>query len=136
MFRNVVQNRMWTLARVRTIPGITFNAAISTRLFSQTIYRSYPAEWTARQTRMLQDQEFTTKAEERVFKKLLKEYDPAALSVQDISGGCGSMYAIHITSKAFNDLKIFKQHQLVNHFLKDDLAQWHGMQLVTKKDER
>lgn len=92
-------------------------------------------QWSKRQLRMLQDQDFTTNEEKVLFKKLLKEYNPAALSVQDISGGCGSMYAIHVTSTKFNDLSIIKQHQMVNDFLKHDLAKWHGMQLVTKNDK-
>jgi stress-induced morphogen len=52
--------------------------------------------------------------------------------VQDISGGCGSMYAIEIESPKFQGLTVIKQHKLVNQVLKEEIAQWHGVQLRTK----
>jgi stress-induced morphogen len=52
--------------------------------------------------------------------------------VQDISGGCGSMYAIEIESPRFQGLTVIKQHKLVNQVLKEEIAQWHGVQLRTK----
>ena len=30
-------------------------------------------------------------------------------------------------------LPIVRQHQMVNEFLKEDIAKWHGIQLTTKK---
>lgn len=119
--------------------AMTLNVS-STRSFVQTTNwlqqdNTKNNKWSTRQSRMLEDQEFNTPEEATIFKKLLKEYDPAALSVQDISGGCGSMYAIHITSSKFNELALIKQHQLVNAFLKEDIARWHGIQLTTKKDK-
>lgn len=85
------------------------------------------------QIELLQNQQFLTTEEETVFKKLLKEFNPVSLSVKDVSGGCGSMYSIHITSERFNNLPIVRQHQMVNEFLKEDIAKWHGIQLTTKK---
>lgn len=52
--------------------------------------------------------------------------------VQDISGGCGSMYAIEIESPKFKGLTVIKQHKLVNQVLKEEIAQWHGVQLRTR----
>ncbi len=52
--------------------------------------------------------------------------------VQDISGGCGSMYAIEIESPKFKGLSVIKQHKLVNQVLKEEIAQWHGVQLRTR----
>lgn len=52
--------------------------------------------------------------------------------VQDISGGCGSMYAIEIESPKFAGLTVIKQHKLVNQVLKEEIAKWHGVQLRTK----
>jgi stress-induced morphogen len=52
--------------------------------------------------------------------------------VQDISGGCGSMYAIEIESSRFAGLTVIKQHKLVNQVLKEEIAGWHGVQLRTK----
>ena len=52
--------------------------------------------------------------------------------VQDISGGCGSMYAIQIESPKFKGLTVIKQHKMVNEVLKDEIKSWHGVQLRTK----
>lgn len=92
-----------------------------------------PISLSQNQKKLLNDQKFSTTEEETIFKKLLKKYDPMSLSVRDISGGCGSMYSIHIVSKKFNNLPTVRQHQMVNEFLKEDIAKWHGIQLTTKK---
>jgi len=52
--------------------------------------------------------------------------------VQDISGGCGSMYALDITSPKFKGLSVIKQHKLVNSVLKEEIGRWHGVQLKTR----
>jgi stress-induced morphogen len=58
--------------------------------------------------------------------------DVSQSQVQDISGGCGSMYAIQIESPKFKGLTVIKQHKLVNQVLKEEIAKWHGVQLRTK----
>jgi stress-induced morphogen len=52
--------------------------------------------------------------------------------VQDISGGCGSMYALDIESVKFKGLSIIKQHKLVNRILENEIKKWHGVQLKTR----
>jgi stress-induced morphogen len=52
--------------------------------------------------------------------------------VEDISGGCGSMYAVAITADKFKGLPVIKQHRLVNEVLGEDIKSWHGIQLRTK----
>jgi stress-induced morphogen len=54
------------------------------------------------------------------------------LQVQDISGGCGSMYALEIVSPKFKGLSMIKQHKLVNSILTDEIKGWHGVRLNTK----
>jgi stress-induced morphogen len=54
------------------------------------------------------------------------------LQVQDVSGGCGSMYAINVTSEKFRGLSMIKQHRLVNEILGEEIKKWHGLQLRTK----
>ncbi|KAF1917443.1 bola protein [Ampelomyces quisqualis] len=71
-------------------------------------------------------------AELHIFNKIREQLDPAKLEVQDISGGCGSMYALSIESPRFAGLSVVKQHKLVNAVLKEDIAKWHGVQLRTK----
>lgn len=71
-------------------------------------------------------------AESAIAKLLADKLEPTELLVQDISGGCGSMYAIDITSHAFKGLSILKQQRLVNAALGDVVKQWHGVQMRTK----
>ncbi|KAL6938212.1 BolA-like protein 3 [Hanseniaspora osmophila] len=76
-----------------------------------------------------------TDEEKNIYNKLKQNFqNPKELLVQDISGGCGSMYKIIIQSAEFNTLTMIKQHKLVNSILKDDIKKWHGLQLTTKKD--
>jgi stress-induced morphogen len=44
-------------------------------------------------------------------------------------GGCGSFYAIEISSPAFKGLSMIKQHKLVNECLKEDIKGIHGLQV-------
>jgi acid stress-induced BolA-like protein IbaG/YrbA len=44
-------------------------------------------------------------------------------------GGCGSFYAILVSSPAFKGLSTIKQHKLVNEVLKEDIKGIHGLQV-------
>lgn len=46
-----------------------------------------------------------------------------------MTGGCGSFYAILISSPAFKGLNTIKQHKLVNECLKEDIKSIHGLQV-------
>lgn len=63
---------------------------------------------------------------------LIAELTPTQLAVRDVSGGCGSMYAIDVTSPAFRGLGMLKQQRLVNSVLGERVKGWHGVQLRTK----
>ncbi|KAI4690583.1 uncharacterized protein J4E88_002055 [Alternaria novae-zelandiae] len=76
--------------------------------------------------------DYLNEAELHVFNKIKAELEPVKLEVQDISGGCGSMYAIQIESPKFKGLTAIKQHKMVNEVLKDEIKSWHGVQLRTK----
>lgn len=52
--------------------------------------------------------------------------------VHDVSGGCGSMYAIEIASQRFKGLNMMKQHRMVNEVLAEEIRGWHGVQLKTE----
>lgn len=71
-----------------------------------------------------------------LFGILNKSLNPEVLDVRDVSGGCGSMFAINIVSEKFNGLSLIKQQRLVNEILKDEIAKWHGLQLRTKALEK
>ncbi|KAL7424134.1 hypothetical protein Q5752_001719 [Cryptotrichosporon argae] len=69
--------------------------------------------------------------ERTIYDKLSKRFPGKRLEVQDVSGGCGSFYAILISSPAFKGLSMVKQHKLVNDCLKEDIKTIHGLQLKT-----
>ncbi|CAE6477593.1 BolA domain-containing protein [Rhizoctonia solani AG-1 IA] len=75
-----------------------------------------------------------TEGEQVVFEKLNSRFHPSNLDVEDVSGGCGTFYAISITSVAFKDLPMVKQHKLVTEELKKEIAGFHGLQIKTKAE--
>lgn len=70
--------------------------------------------------------------EQKIFQMLQESFQPQNLEVRDVSGGCGSMFAILVESDKFNGIPMIKQHRLVNDALKDEISKWHGLQLRTK----
>lgn len=70
--------------------------------------------------------------EKKIFEILSEELSPKNLLVRDVSGGCGSMFAIEVESSKFKGIPMIKQHRIVNEVLKDEIAKWHGLQLKTK----
>ncbi|THX22670.1 bola-like protein [Aureobasidium pullulans] len=76
--------------------------------------------------------DYLDEKELHIFQKVNAELEPTKLEVQDVSGGCGSMYALDIVSSKFKGLSVIKQHRLVNAVLKDEIKGWHGVQLKTK----
>ncbi|CAE6400435.1 unnamed protein product [Rhizoctonia solani] len=75
-----------------------------------------------------------TEGEQVVFEKLNARFQPSNLDVEDVSGGCGTFYAISITSTAFKGLPMVKQHKLVTEELKKEIAGFHGLQIKTKAE--
>jgi len=76
----------------------------------------------------------TVSAGEDVLRKKLGSTFPEAstIIVEDISGGCGSMYQIYVESKEFKGLPTVKQHQLVTQALKEEIKEMHGLRINTK----
>ncbi|KAG7097231.1 hypothetical protein E1B28_004602 [Marasmius oreades] len=69
--------------------------------------------------------------EQSIYAKLTEKFSPSQLQVQDVSGGCGSFYAITIASEAFKGLPMVKQHRLVTDTLKKEISGIHGLQIKT-----
>ncbi|RSH79261.1 uncharacterized protein EHS24_001301 [Apiotrichum porosum] len=69
--------------------------------------------------------------ERGIWDKLNSRFPGTRLEVQDVSGGCGSFYAISISSPEFKGLSMIKQQRLVNDCLKEDIKGIHGLQLKT-----
>ncbi|KAK7470957.1 hypothetical protein VKT23_002372 [Stygiomarasmius scandens] len=72
-----------------------------------------------------------TEGERNIYEKLTEKFTPSHLKVQDVSGGCGTFYAITISSQVFNGLPIVKQHKLVTQTLKQEIEGIHGLQIKT-----
>lgn len=79
--------------------------------------------------------DYLNEAELQIYNKLSAALQPTKLEVQDISGGCGSMYGLDIVSGRFAGLSVIKQHKMVNEVLKEEIKGWHGVQLKTKVKE-
>lgn len=80
----------------------------------------------------LEKPDFLDEAESVIWDRLAQEFNPVELVVQDISGGCGSMYGIEISSEKFRGANMLKQQRMVNAVLGDLLKGWHGCQLKTR----
>ncbi|GAA6014646.1 hypothetical protein JCM11491_000180 [Sporobolomyces phaffii] len=72
-----------------------------------------------------------SEGEQLLKSKLEATLSGASVKVQDVSGGCGSFYAIQIEHESFRGLNTIKQHRLVNDVLKDEIKGMHGLQLKT-----
>jgi stress-induced morphogen len=71
---------------------------------------------------------------EKQLASLLRARFPLAktIDVQDISGGCGSMYQIIVESVEFKNLRKVKQHQMVNDTLQKQIRnEMHGLRIHT-----
>ncbi|KAJ7095092.1 bola-like protein [Mycena belliarum] len=67
-----------------------------------------------------------------IHNKLTERFSPSELQIEDVSGGCGTFFAITITSDAFKGLPMVKQHKLVTQTLKEEISDIHGVQIKTK----
>ena len=67
--------------------------------------------------------------------KLRDQLDAVAVTVEDVSGGCGAMYKAYVESPRFLGLGVVKQHKLVQGVLKDEIAEMHGFTLKTAKPQ-
>ncbi|KAK1991881.1 bola-like protein [Colletotrichum falcatum] len=94
--------------------------------------RFYSSETTPAAPAALEKPDHLDAAESTIWDKLVAEFAPSELAVQDVSGGCGSMYAIDITSAKFKGANMLKQQRMVNAVLGDMMKEWHGVQLRTK----
>ena len=65
--------------------------------------------------------------------KLRDQLDAVAVTVEDVSGGCGAMYKAYVESPKFAGLNTVKQHKLVQGVLKAEIADMHGFTLKTAK---
>lgn len=117
-----------TAARTSSQPSFRSISSTSTRQFSSSSQQQ-PQQDAETET---DADTGMTPAESSIAAILASKLHPTSLLVQDISGGCGSMYAIDITSSAFRGLGMLKQQRLVNGALGDLVREWHGVQIRTR----
>uniref|UniRef100_A0A7S1PLD1 BolA-like protein n=1 Tax=Neobodo designis TaxID=312471 RepID=A0A7S1PLD1_NEODS len=54
------------------------------------------------------------------------------VKIDDISGGCGSFFKVQVESPAFQGKSMLQQHRLVHEVLKKEIAEIHGITVVSK----
>ncbi|KAK4118417.1 bola-like protein [Parathielavia appendiculata] len=117
-------------------PPPNLPAAARSRLFSTSAPASsvaaQPQESTHPTAGAPEKPAYLSEGESQVWDRLVAEFAPTELVVQDISGGCGSMYGIEVSSEKFRGLNMLKQQRLVNAALGDLMKEWHGVQLKTR----
>ena len=69
--------------------------------------------------------------EEKMQAVLRDELGAEFVEIEDISGGCGSMYKMFVVSAEFEGLNQVKQHRLVQRALASEIADMHGLTLKT-----
>ncbi|PIA17397.1 hypothetical protein COEREDRAFT_30419, partial [Coemansia reversa NRRL 1564] len=68
-------------------------------------------------------------------KKLDAEFPGSIIKLEDISGGCGTSMRLTITSDAFDSISSrLKRSRMVNHALKEEIAELHAFQLVSLRE--
>lgn len=101
-------------------------------LGKQMLLRTFNRNGLGRGFRLMSTTEPMDDYEQKIYNLLQQEFQPKNLQVRDVSGGCGSMFAISVESEKFKGIPMVKQHRLVNEALKDEISKWHGIQLRTK----
>ncbi|KAH7162207.1 bola protein [Dactylonectria estremocensis] len=131
----VAPTRAMALRATQSAPSRSSRLVAATALQpSQSFARTFSASHTLRSATAAIDEELPSMspAEAAIADLLSEKLSPSQLLVQDVSGGCGSMYAIDITSAAFRGQTILKQQRMVNAALGDLVKSWHGVQIRTK----
>ncbi|KAG9587344.1 hypothetical protein KCU86_g12792, partial [Aureobasidium melanogenum] len=92
------------------LPRNTLSATFTTT----SARRSNSLDASAEAPSAVEAPDYLDEKELHIFQKLAAELSPTKLEVQDVSGGCGSMYALDIVSAKFKGMSVIKQHRLVN----------------------
>jgi stress-induced morphogen len=116
---------------IRQAPGTSF-LKYSTSSEAASASASNTSPTTSNAPSQPQKPDYLDEAETTIWDKLTEEFSPTELTVQDISGGCGSMYGIEIASEKFRGTNMLKQQRMVNAVLGEQMKGWHGVQLRTK----
>jgi stress-induced morphogen len=79
-----------------------------------------------------------SQAEQKLIDMLKKRFpDAKIVDVNDISGGCGSMYEVYVETNEFKNIKKVKQHQIINQVLESEIKNnMHGLRIYTGIPEK
>lgn len=105
---------------------------LQTRLPALPTFRTYSTSSSESAAPPPEKPDYLNEAESTIWDRLVAEFEPTELVVQDISGGCGSMYGIEICSPKFAGKRMLAQQRMVNTCLGDLMTNWHGAQLKTR----
>ena len=73
-----------------------------------------------------------TDGEQLLTSILMKTFPKASeIKVNDISGGCGEMYEVYVTSVDFQGKRTLQQHKQVTEALKNEVPKMHGLRIFT-----
>lgn len=81
------------------------------------------------QTSARHDASTPAEKQDKIIRTLTEKFTPSDLQVQDISGGCGSFFAIMLKSKEFKGKSTIQAHRMVNKEIKDVIQDIHGLQV-------
>lgn len=74
---------------------------------------------------------FNIAEQARITKLLSDALKPKELEVEDVSGGCGAFFRVHVSATTFAGKTKVAQHRMVNELLKEELKNMHGITIVT-----
>ena len=105
----------------------------STTLQQPNIQMSLPATRYFNTTRI----NLQNAAEEQLIKILAEAFPKATdIAVVDVSGGCGSMYEVHVEAPDFANIRVVKQHQMVTKALAREIKDMHGIRISTSSSPK
>lgn len=96
------------------------------QFFQRNVYPLLRTRWLSANTN-------GTEGELKLTKVLEEKFPNAtAINVEDVSGGCGAMFSIHVESSDFRGKRLVAQHRLVTEALAEEVKQMHGLRISTK----
>jgi stress-induced morphogen len=60
---------------------------------------------------------------------IVEKFQPTQVTVQDISGGCGSSFKVTIVSALFEGKSLLERHRLVYSILENEMKEIHALEL-------
>ncbi|KAF4119398.1 BolA-like protein 3 [Geosmithia morbida] len=135
------RNPLLSRRLIAAVPRVAIPATATAAAAATSPRLSFPSATTAGQSRAFSSDDAVssmTEAESAIASTItsFEALDPiSSILVRDVSGGCGSMYAIEVASRRFKGMNLLAQQRLVNKALGDQVKNWHGVQIRTRVPE-